>query len=336
LGAGGSVEVNLNDCSLVNMKIAELAGVPVFLVADIDQGGVFASIVGTLQLLSSDERKRVKGILINKLRGDLSLFEEGKKWIEDYTGIKVIGIVPFMNDMSIEGEDSLSLSSRFFTEKRKEIDIVVIKLPYISNCTDIEPFLEENDVSICFVDNPEQFGNPDAVIIPGTRSTITDLLFINSRKLDSVIQHYVENGGSIVGICGGYQMLCENLIDEAGSDTGISGNTLKGLSIISMVTTFYEHKKTVRATGNIHPQTGFIKNKLKGYEVHLGKTEPVPGESITPFLVLEEGEEGICAYNGKVLGTYFHGLFHNDEWRTQWLNMVRKEKRITRAGGKAD
>ncbi|RBW70327.1 cobyric acid synthase [Bacillus taeanensis] len=325
-GAGSPVEVNLNDRELVNMKIAELADVPVFLVADIDRGGVFASIVGTLQLMSSQERTRVKGILINKFRGDLSLFEDGKKWIEDYTGIKVIGIIPYMNDMPIEGEDSLSLSSRFSIKTRKEVEIVVIKLPYISNYTDIEPFLEETDVSIRFVDDPEQFGNPDAVIIPGTRSTIADLAFIKSRKLDAELQRYVKDGGRVVGICGGYQMLCETLIDEAGSDTGTPKKVMKGLSIVPMHTTFYEHKKTIRAAGTIHPQTNFIKNELVGYEIHLGKTEPIAGENITPFLLLEEGEEGICSHNGKVIGTYFHGLFHNDEWRTQWLNMIRKEK----------
>ena len=323
-GAGSPVEINLKDRELVNMKVAELAGVPVILVADIDRGGVFASIVGTLELLEPDERQRVAGVIINKFRGDISLFQDGIDWLEKKTGIPVLGVLPYVENHMIDGEDSLSISQQFAASKKGNLDIAVIQLPFISNYSDLEPFLYEEDVSIRWVKQASEFGTPDAVIIPGTKSTMNDLKTIRDRKLDFLIQNHIENGGYVVGICGGYQILGEEIIDEAGSDTGIANNIVRGLGYIPGRTIFYEEKETVRAAGVYHENTGLSANrKLEGYEIHLGKT--VLHQEGCSFLSLENGkEEGYYGRNGQIIGTYLHHLFHNDEWRNHWLNQIRK------------
>jgi len=325
-GAGSPVEINLKDRELVNMKVAELADVPVILAADIDRGGVFASIVGTLELLEPEERQRVAGIIINKFRGDISLFEDGIHWLEKKTGIPVLGVLPYVENHMIDGEDSLSLNNQFSSRKKGNLDIAVIQLPFVSNYSDLEPFLYNEDVSIRWVKHASEFGNPDAVIIPGTKSTIHDLNTLRDRQLDILIQKHIEHGGYVVGICGGYQILGEEIIDEMGSDTGIPNKSVAGLGWIPGRTTFYDEKETVRAAGVYHENTGLITNgKLEGYEIHLGKT--VLHQQGCSFLVLENGkEEGYYGKNGQIIGTYLHHLFHNDEWRNHWLNMIRKSK----------
>jgi adenosylcobyric acid synthase len=325
-GAGSPVEINLKDRELVNMKVAELADVPVILVADIDRGGVFASIVGTLELLESEERQRVAGIIINKFRGDISLFEDGILWLEKKTGIPVLGVLPYVEDHMIDGEDSLSLSNQFSNRKKGNLDIAVIHLPFVSNYSDLEPFLYEEDVSIRWIKHASEFGNPDAVIIPGTKSTINDLSTLRDKQLDIQIQKHIEHGGYVVGICGGYQILGEEILDETGSDTGIPNKSVAGLGWIPGRTIFYDEKETVRAEGYYHEHTGLITNdKLEGYEIHLGKT--ILHKQSCSFLALENGkEEGYYGKNGQIIGTYLHHLFHNDEWRNHWLNRIRKSK----------
>jgi adenosylcobyric acid synthase len=325
-GAGSPVEINLKDRELVNMKVAELADVPVILVADIDRGGVFASIVGTLELLEPEERLRVAGIIINKFRGDISLFEDGIHWLEKKTGIPVLGVLPYVENHMIDGEDSLSLSNQFSNRKKGNLDIAVIHLPFVSNYSDLEPFLYEEDVSIRWVKHASEFGNPDAVIIPGTKSTINDLKTLRERQLDILIQKHIEHGGFVTGICGGYQILGEEIIDEMGSDTGIRNKSVAGLGWIPGRTIFYDEKETVRTAGVYHENTGLnINGKLEGYEIHLGKT--VLHQHDCSFLTLENGkEEGYYGPNGQIIGTYLHHLFHNDEWRNHWLNMIRKSK----------
>lgn len=325
-GAGSPVEINLKERELVNMKVAELADVPVVLVADIDRGGVFASIVGTLELLDPPERQRVAGVIINKFRGDISLFEDGIQWLEKKTGIPVLGVFPYVENHMIDAEDSLSLNSQFSNKRKGNLDIAVIHLPFISNYTDFEPFLYEEDVSLRLVKHATEFGNPDAVIIPGTKSTLHDLNTLKDSGLDLLISSHIEKGGYVVGICGGYQILCEEIIDEAGSDTGIQNRKDKGLGYIPGNTVFHHEKDTIRVTGEYHEDTGLLVNhKIEGYEIHLGKT--VLHQLGCSFLRLESGkEEGYFGHNGQVIGTYLHHLFHNDEWRNQWLNMIRKTK----------
>ncbi|PLS15013.1 cobyric acid synthase CobQ [Bacillus sp. M6-12] len=324
-GAGSPVEMNLKQRELVNMKVAELADVPALLVADIDRGGVFASIVGTIDLLPESEKKRVKGLIINKFRGDIGLFEDGKAWLEQRTGIPVLGVLPYIDGHRIEGEDSLSLSDRFSASVKDGLDIAVVKLPFLSNYTDIEPFLYEEDVSVRWISEPGRLGEPDAVIIPGTKSTIHDLLFLRKSGLDKAINAYERRGGRIVGICGGYQIMGETLIDPDGTDTGKSGSEEKGLAIIPGHTTFLERKLTVRTKGRLFTDESVF---LEGYEIHLGMTS-ISAPHYTPFLRLEDGRvDGFSCENGRIIGTYLHHVFHNDFWRNEWLNKIRKDKQL--------
>lgn len=325
-GAGSPVEINLNDRELVNMKVAELADVPVILVADIDRGGVFASIVGTLTLLKEEERKRVKGLFINKFRGELSLFVDGIAWLERNTGIPVLGVLPYIENHMVDGEDSLSIRSTH--KENRDIEIAVIHLPFISNYSDMEPFYEEEDVSLRFIKHPSELGHPDAIILPGTKSTINDLHNLLESGLAQKVIDYVNGGGRIIGICGGYQMLATNIVDGAGTDSGIPGKRIRGLGLIDGETVFKKEKRTVRVKGSIHPHTKITKGmSIDGYEIHLGNTEI--HEENKSFLLLENGAgEGYYSRNGKIIGTYVHHLFHNEEWRNYWLNEIRKEKRL--------
>ncbi|WP_163102378.1 cobyric acid synthase [Peribacillus alkalitolerans] len=323
-GAGSPVEINLKSRELVNMKVAELADVPVILIADIDRGGVFASIVGTLQLLSEDERKRVKGIIINKFRGDISLFENGIHWIEEQTGVKVVGVLPYLQNHGIESEDSLSLQTVFQKADVKPIEIGIIRLPYVSNYTDLEPFLEEEDVRIRWISSPSEFGKPDAIILPGTRSTIQDLQHLQGLGLDQMIRDHAASGGTVVGICGGYQMLGETLLDVSGLDTGKPTYSIKGFGVLPITTEFHVKKKTIRSTGTLHPDSGFPSIPVEGYEIHVGVTEVL--RNVPPFILQADGNEGISLNNGAIIGTYFHHIFNNDVFRNEWLNSIRKKK----------
>jgi adenosylcobyric acid synthase len=325
-GAGSPVEINLKDREIVNMKVAEMADVPVILVSDIDRGGVFASIVGTLELLEPEERKRVAGLIINKFRGDLSLFEDGIRWLEEKTGIPVLGVLPYVENHMIDGEDSLSISQQFISRKSANLDIAVIQLPFISNYSDLEPFMYEEDVSLRWVKEPSEFGRPDAVIIPGTKSTISDLNDLRAKNLDDSILKHLEEGGSLVGICGGYQMLGNDMVDEAGSDTGIANSSIKGLGIIPARTFFQHEKETIRTAATLHEDTGLRERyRLEGYEIHLGRT--MLAREGCSFLQTADGKpDGYYGENGRIIGTYLHHLFHNDQWRNQWLNRIREQK----------
>ncbi len=310
-GAGSPVEMNLKKREVVNMKTAELADVPVLLTADIDRGGLFASIVGTLELLEEKERQRVKGLIINRFRGDPAYFEDGKKWIEDYTGIPVLAVLPFLPGHALEGEDSLSIR-----DGRKEgaaIDLAVIRLPYVSNGSDIEPFLFEEDVNVRWVQTADAFGSPDAVIIPGTKSSFADLAFLKETGLAEKICLFAERGGTIIGLCGGFQLMGKTLFDPDGSDTGLPGSKKTALGIIPAETIF-KNKKTVLQTKGT--ADGVL---LSGYEIHFGETI-VNG---LPFMSCEDHLDGYRSENGKIAGTYLHHLFYNDLFRAKWLNKIR-------------
>jgi adenosylcobyric acid synthase len=266
-------------------------------------------------------------VIINKFRGDPSLFESGRTWIEENLGVPVLAVLPHLPNLLIEGEDSLSMKASFenVQSSQKILDIAVIDLPYISNYTDLEPFRHEGDISIRFVQAYGNLGQPDAIIIPGTKSTFHDLEALQASGLATAIHHYVKNGGTIIGICGGFQMLGDTLIDEAGTDTGTNGKEMKGLEIIELVTTFEQAKTTVRSKGQIiHPEE-LSGQQVEGFEIHLGQTTSLSTE-VQPFLSVDDREEGVCLENGRIIGTYFHHLFHNDEWRTWWLNQLRINK----------
>jgi len=321
-GAGSPAEVNLNDRELVNMRVARLTNAPVILVADIERGGVFASLVGTLQLLEPEDRKRVIGVIINRFRGDLSLLQPGLDWFESYTGVPVLGVVPFIPDLWIDAEDSLILHRyQGRQETAKELDIAVIRYPRIANFTDVDPFFVEPDCRVRYVSRPEELGEPDLIVLPGSKNTLEDLQFLRETGIAGrILQLHREQACMLIGICGGYQMLGEWIHDPAGVESPLQ--SLEGLGLIPMVTTLEQRKTTVLSRGIARFAGEQI--ELKGYEIHMGRS--VFEQSDTAFIQLENGTDGYCDAQEKRIGTYFHGLFHNDEFRTLLLNKLRVDK----------
>ncbi|OMP68087.1 cobyric acid synthase [Domibacillus epiphyticus] len=317
-GAGSPVEMNLKKREVVNMKTAELADVPVILTADIDRGGLFASIAGTLSLLEDHERERVKGIIVNRFHGDPNYFKDGKEWLESYTGLPVLAIVPFLPGHALEGEDSKSI--RDVRRDGAAIDIAVIRLPYISNGSDMEPFAFEEDVNVRWVQSAGTFGTPDAVIIPGTKSVFSDLAFLKETGLDKKIVSFAKRGGAVAGLCGGFQLMGRTLSDPDGSDTGMNTSIADGMGIIPAHTIFKRNKTVIRTEGTA---SGI---PLSGYEIHFGETT-VEGE---PFMICSDHHDGYVSTDNKIIGTYLHHLFYNDEFRADWLNRIRMMKGLPR------
>lgn len=319
-GAGSPAEINLKDRDIANMRMAHLADAAVVLVADIDRGGVFASIVGTLALLDDGERARVKGLIINKFRGMRELLDDGIEWVERETGIPVLGIVPYV-EVNIEAEDSLALSSlRFKKPKTGEfaVDVAMIRLPRISNFTDVDPFFDEPEVGVRLIGNVNELGTPDLLILPGTKSTMDDLAWLKAQGFDQAIANLRARGTKIIGICGGFQMLGETLLDPDAVEG--NGESAQGLSLLPMETLFVGDKKTVQMTGTRGVDT------FTGYEIHLGRTKILRDE-VSPFLQLADGRvDGAVSADELVIGTYFHGLFHNRTFTRKLINDIRVKK----------
>ena len=249
-GAGSPAEINLKSRDIVNMRVAGWADSPVLLVADIDRGGVFAAIVGTLELLEEHERARIQGFIINKFRGDVSLLQSGLDWLEQRTGIPVLGVIPHVAQLDIEAEDSVALEHpQIAREIVNGLDVAVIKFPRISNFTDFDPLSAEPDVSLRYVQSLNQLQQPDVIILPGSKNTLEDLAFLQHSGLAEAIHRLVENGCRVVGICGGYQMLGRTLSDpyQVESDQGV----VNGLDFLPLTTTFYREKRTVRVLGKV-------------------------------------------------------------------------------------
>lgn len=325
-GAGSPAEINLKDRDIANMRMAHLSDAAVVLIADIDRGGVFASIVGTLALLDEAERQRVKGIIINKFRGMRELLDDGIDWVEKETGIPVLGVIPYI-EVNIEAEDSLALSSlRFKRPKQNEfaIDVAMIRLPRISNFTDVDPFFDEPDVGVRLVRSLKELGKPDLLIIPGTKNTIDDLAWLKEEGLYEAIRGLHEQGVRIIGVCGGFQMLgCELLDPEAVEG---NGEAATGLSLLPVNTVFQAGKKTKQMTGVL--SSGIVQEEmiLSGYEIHLGRTEIIAANA-QPFLFLEDGRvDGAILRDKSVIGTYFHGIFHNRKFTRELVNEIRRQK----------
>lgn len=321
-GAGSPAEINLNDREIVNMRIAKLLHVPVILVTDIDRGGSFASLVGTIELVGED-RRFIKGVIFNKFRGDIALLQDGLDWFEKFTGIPVIGVLPYLEDISIEAEDAQSTRRLGRSTASEPLDLAVVRLSRVSNNTDVEPFLAEEDVRIRIVHSVKEFGTPDAVIIPGTKSTIDDLEELRRNGLDKTICEYVDKGGIVFGICGGYQILGDSISDEIGVDRAVKGK-VAGLSILPVDTSFEAEKRVCRVEGRLVCDK-FRGIQVEGYEIHLGRTTRT-GEA-EDFVEVDAHLDGAVRNGGQVIGCYLHNVFHNDQFRNSWLNMVR-----TRAG----
>lgn len=337
-GAGSPAEINLKSRDIVNMNLAGWADAPVLLIADIDRGGVFAFIVGTLELLEPHERQRVKGFIINKFRGDIALLEPGLDWLTERTGIPVLGVLPFIEEIKIEAEDSVVLDTLRQQEVgHREIDIAVIQYPRISNFTDFDPLREEKDVSIRYVKSAAELGSPDVIILPGTKDTIGDLDYLRLQGLEVGIAEAMKSGvQQLVGICGGYQMLGEILRDPFSVEGG-EPRSVEGLGYLPVATTFLKEKTTVRVQGTLasgHPLVLDTKQSvaaIEGYEIHMGETQCLNKNNVVTLFQLkritgEVVDEGWGTVDGCKWGTYLHGVFHNDAFRRSWLDGIRVEK----------
>ena len=303
-GAGSPAEINLREHDIVNMGLAELVNAPVLLAGDIDRGGVFAQLYGTVALLEEQERRRIRGLVINKFRGDVEILRPGLTMLEKKAGVPVLGVVPYLR-LDVDDEDSLA-PSLTRKETHKPLDIAVIRLPRISNFTDVAPLEAHPLMGVRYVERAEELGAPDLVLLPGTKSTMGDLLWLRQGGLEPAIQKLAADGTPVLGICGGYQMLGQTLDDPTGTE-GCDVRTLRGLGLLPAETVFEPQKTRTRVQGTI--LTGaFAGARVDAYEIHTGRTE-VQG---VPFCRLDGGQEDGCT-EGNVFGTYLHGLFDSGE-----------------------
>jgi adenosylcobyric acid synthase len=320
-GAGNPAEINLKDRDIVNMRTAKMADAPVILVGDIDKGGVFASLVGTLELLDEGERRYVKGFIINKFRGDLELLKEGLDILEKRTGKPVLGVVPYFRNIRIAQEDSVYLDERPDSPGNEDLDIAVIRLPHISNYDDFDPF-EEEDCRVRYIAQHFEMGNPHLIILPGTKNTVSDLEYLRHSGLANSILQKAREGIPVVGICGGYQMLGQKILDPLGVDT---------------VTEFIPEKSTRQVKARVISGHGLLSGaerlELTGYEIHMGQTGSQENASAFRITDTPEGAtdygDGMLNESGTVLGTYLHGLFHNREFCRVFLNSLRRRWRLS-------
>jgi adenosylcobyric acid synthase len=350
-GAGSPAEINLRENDIVNMSMAQLFDAPVLLLGDIDKGGVFAWLVGTLELLQEEERELVKGLLINKFRGDKELLKPGLEFLEKRVNKPVIGVIPYFHDIKIQEEDSVSLERGKNRAKgrgeERELQIEIISLPRISNFTDFDALEAEPDVSLSYVDNGEKLGEPDVIILPGSKNTVEDLLYLKRAGYAAEIQERARSGKCvIVGICGGYQMLGTAIQDPEGVES--PRRETEGLGLLPVTTIFESHERKmtdqVRAIANLE----FYQGEIEGYEIHMGRTYFTHGRVQGAFRVIERSGEKIKdepggAVYSNVIGTYIHGIFDNNAFRRAFLNHVRAKKGLLplsiseyNGGGKAE
>lgn len=333
-GAGSISEINLRHNDIANLKIAIMARCPVILIADIDRGGVFAQIVGTVELLDPLDRSYIKGIIINKFRGDASILASGLDFIQQKTGIPVLGVLPWMPDLALPAEDSVALGGRSkvisLLSGQKRIHIGILKLPRISNFTDFDPLQTEPDVVLSYVEMPEQLAALDILILPGSKSTIADMYFLMERGIYDAVKAFK---GHIIGICGGYQMLGQRVLDPGGIESAIKEAT--GLELLPVETEILLEKETHQALAYIEeaglsvaPECNGV---LTGYEIHMGKTTRL-GVSRPFARIFRRGdtsvtvEDGTVSTDGRVFGTYLHGIFENLRFKETYLNRIRQEK----------
>ncbi len=328
-GAGGTAEINFSRNEIVNMTVAKLADAPVLLVGDIDRGGVFASLVGTFELLEREEKDRIKGMVINKFRGDASLLGKGIGILEEKTGKPVLGVVPYMESLLVDDEDSVSLEMRARKCSKGNLKVCVPRFPRISNFTDLRPLEMEAGVSVVYAEKPADFSDADAVVIPGTKATIADLRFFKKSGAAEAVARMCGDGAPVIGICGGYQMLGSNLSDPCGFESDRSAET--GLGIFSASTEIKEEKTLKQAVARVENGGEVFSDiegeEVTGYEIHMGRTESAGG--VRSFFQKPDGScDGAVSEKGNVYGTYLHGIFENDNLRGAFLRYLRARKGI--------
>ena len=332
-GAGSPAEVNLKANDIVNMRVAKYLQAPVLLIADIDRGGALASLVGTLELLDEDERALVKGLVINKFRGDVTLLQPAVDFLEEKTGKPVLGIIPHVGDLGIDDEDSVSLEEKGSLPQAGAIHVAVIRTPKISNFTDFDCIGGEEDVALSYIRDAESLGKPDLVILPGSKNTTEDLLYLRQSGMEAAIKALVAEGTPLVGICGGYQMLGKSIEDPKHVESERGG--VEGFGLLPMETIFHGEKITSQVELDC-PSLNFLGQNiegkgLRGYEIHMGQTK-FPSGTEHPLIITRKAgaecwqEEGLVSGNGLVFGTYVHGIFDNDAFRRDILNALRLRK----------
>lgn len=318
-GAGSPAEINLKQEDFVNMGLAEMVDSPVLLVGDIDRGGVFASLYGTVMLLEPQERARIKGVVINKFRGDVELLKPGLEMLEKLIGIPVLGVIPYFH-LDLDDEDSLS--DRFHRATHGAVDVAVLRLPRISNFTDFNALERSGVLGVRYVESPAEFGAPDLVILPGTKNTMGDLRWLRENGLEALVKKHAAAGGAVLGICGGYQMLGETLCDPHGVE---EGGEMRGLELLPVRTVFAEHKTRTQTEGVFEcggEFSGLAGASFEGYEIHMGVSEPT-GSC--------EPASGGGASKGAVLGTYIHGLFDDPALAGRFVSLLAARKGIDAA-----
>lgn len=329
-GAGSPAEINLKQEDIVNMGMAKMAKAPVLLVGDIDRGGVFAQLIGTVMLLEEDEKSMVKGLIINKFRGDKSILDPGVVMLEEKCGIPVVGVAPYLN---IEVEDEDSLTERFDgSQEVGVIDIAVIRVPRISNFTDFNPFESMPGVSLRYVKRVNELKDPDMIILPGTKNTMEDLQWLRESGMEAALLKLASRGKVIFGVCGGYQMLGETLSDPDGVE---AGGSMKGMGLLPMDTVFEQGKTRTRVSGSFENVGGDLAELsgvvLEGYEIHMGVTRLKAGArpltDIRDHAATREGKmDG--AYTKNVYGTYVHGVFDKEEVAKAVVQALGRKKGI--------
>ena len=308
-GAGSISEINLRDSDLVNLPMALHAGAKVVLVGDIDRGGVFASVYGSLMLLRPHERACIKGILINKFRGDLRLFESGVKMLEELCGIPVLGVVPYYKDIYIEEEDSVALATKSMQATKGKVNIAVVMLRHLSNFTDFNVLERDPRVHLFYTNNTEEIAKADIILLPGSKSTLDDLYELRRNGVAQAIIRAHRDGVTVMGICGGYQMMGQEVLDPDHVEGDI--DRLPGLGLLPTTTRMTGAKVTRQVRFALNNEDTAGDCNLSGYEIHMGTTVPVDGAAYTPLNRLEDGQEEGCLVDRTCMGTYIHGILDN-------------------------
>ena len=305
-GAGSISEINLRDTDLVNLPMALHAGADVILVGDIDRGGVFASVYGSLQLLRPHERERIKGILINKFRGDIRLFESGITMLEELCGIPVVGVVPYYRDIYIEEEDSVALATKSVRAEQGKVNIAVVLLRHLSNFTDFNVLERDPRVHLFYTNNVDELAKADIILLPGSKSTLDDLCELRRNGVAAAIIRAHREGATVMGICGGYQMMGQEVCDPDRVEGDIE--RLPGLGLLPVSTRMTGEKVTRQVRFQLTTANCQL---LEGYEIHMGETLPTEGTPASPLNLLEDGSTDGYFVDHTCMGTYIHGILDN-------------------------
>jgi adenosylcobyric acid synthase len=332
-GAGSPVELNLRSMDIVNMGLAKHADAPVLLVGDIDRGGIFAQLLGTLWLLQPEERALVRGLVVNKFRGDMALFADGVRILEERGGVPVLGVVPFLPGIALPEEDSVALETGTQRAAGATIDIAVIRLPHIANFDDFDPLTGEPGIAVRYVESVTTLGLPHAIILPGTKSTMADLRWLRSQGIAEAIRDLASQGTAVAGICGGYQMLGQVIRDPSHVES--PEQEVPGLGLLSVETTFETGKATFQVSARLQNAAGWLTpvNGLlvEGYEIHMGQT--VGGQGWLQIIcrngAAADVADGAMSADGRIWGCYLLGIFGYEHFRRAWLRSISASSRTS-------